>query len=88
MKSGFLEKLLERIQHVQAGDVQNYLIDLAREKGFLETIFNVILEGVIVTNPKGRIVYLNRSACAFFGLDQEESLGKVLSEVVRGLDLK
>jgi len=87
MKRGFLEKLIERIGLVQPGDVQTYLIEIAREKGFLETIFNTILEGVIVTDPAGRIIYLNRAACGFFGISAEASLGKPLGEVVRGLDL-
>ena len=87
MKRGFLEKLIERIGLVQPGDVQNYLVEIAREKGFLETIFNAILEGVIVTDPGGRIIYLNRAACNFFGVDAESSIGKPLGEVVRGLDI-
>jgi len=87
MKRGFLEKLIERIGLVQPGDVQNYLVEIAREKGFLETIFNAILEGVIVTDPAGRIIYLNRAACGFFGINAEASLGKPLGEVVRGLDI-
>jgi PAS domain S-box-containing protein len=87
MKRGFLEKLIERIRLVQPGDVQSYLVEIAREKGFLETIFNAILEGVIVTDPSGRIIYLNRAACLFFGINAEASLGKPLGEVVRGLDM-
>lgn len=85
MKRGFLEKLIGRIGLVQPGEVQNYLIELAREKGFLETIFNAILEGVIVTDPAGRVIYLNRAACAFFAIEAEPSLGRPLNEVVRGL---
>lgn len=87
MKRGFLEKLIERIGLVQPGDVQNYLVEIAREKGFLETIFNAILEGVIVTDAAGRVIYLNRAACGFFGISAESSLGKPLGQVVRGLDL-
>jgi two-component system, sporulation sensor kinase E len=87
MKRGFLEKLIERIGLVQPGDVQNYLVEIAREKGFLETIFNAIFEGVIVTDPGGRIIYLNRAASSFFGVDVEGSIGKPLGEVVRGLDI-
>jgi two-component system, sporulation sensor kinase E len=87
MKRGFLEKLIERIGLVQPGDVQSYLVEIAREKGFLETIFNAILEGVIVTDPAGRIIYLNRAASGFFGINAEGSLGKPLGEVVRGLDI-
>ena len=86
MKRGFLDKLIDRLPLVQPGEVQNYLVEIAREKGFLETIFNAILEGVIVTNPKGRILYLNRAACGFFGIESDASLGKPLAEVVRGID--
>lgn len=87
MKRGFLEKLIERIGLVQPGDVQNYLVEIAREKGFLETIFNAILEGVMVTDPQGRLIYLNRAAAGFFGIAVESSLGRPLGEVVRGLDI-
>lgn len=86
MTSGFLDKLIERIGLVQPGEVQNYLVEIAREKGFLETIFNSIREGVIVTDPKGRIIYLNRAACGFFGIEAASNLGKPLGDVIRGLD--
>jgi len=86
MKAGFLEKLLERITRVGPEEMQTYLLQLAREKGFLEAVFEAIREGVIVTDPRGRIVYLNRAACGLFGLDPEEAIGARLGERVRGLD--
>lgn len=87
MKRGFLDKLIERIQLVQPNEVGQYLQDLAREKGFLETIFNSLLEGVIVTDPQGHIIYLNRMACEFFALQGPENIGLLLSTVVPGLQL-
>src|ERR1700686_874574 len=86
MKSGFLEKLIGRLGKIGTGDVQNYFLRLAQEKGFLETVFNAIQEGIIVTDSKGRITYLNDAACELFGLEAEDSLGKRLDERVRGLD--
>jgi signal transduction histidine kinase len=62
------------------------LLRLAQEKGFLETVFNAIQEGIIVTDSSGRITYLNDAACELFGLDGEDSIGKLLEERVRGLD--
>jgi two-component system, sporulation sensor kinase E len=59
---------------------------LAQEKGFLETVFNAIQEGIIVTDLKGRITYLNDAACEFFGMEGADSIGKRLDERVRGLD--
>jgi len=86
MNSGFLDKLIERIGRVRPEDVQSYLLRLADEKGFLETIFNAIHEGVIVTDLSGRVNYLNRAACELFGLEREECQGKALGERLRGLD--
>ncbi len=86
LKSGFLEKLIERLGRIGPEEVQNYLLRLAQEKGFLETIFNSIQEGIIVTDARGRINYLNDAACDLFGLEGEKSLGRPLGESVRGLD--
>src|ERR1700736_5794828 len=86
MKAGFVEKLIGRLGKIDASEVQNYFLRLAQEKGFLETVFNAIQEGIIVTDAKGRITYLNEAACELFGLQNEDSLGKRLDERVRGLD--
>src|SRR5687768_2743025 len=80
MNSGFLDKLIERISRVRPEEVQNYLHRLADEKGFLETIFNAIHEGVIVTDPQGRVNYLNHAACELFGLQRDECMGRSLGE--------
>lgn len=88
MKPGFLEKLIGRLGRIGPEEVQNYLLRLAQEKGFLETIFNSIQEGIIVTDANGRITYLNDAACAIFGLEGENAIGKPLEEQVRGLDWK
>ncbi len=86
MKAGFVEKLIGRLGKVRPEEVQNYFLRLAQEKGFLETVFNSIQEGIIVTDSNGRITYLNDAACELFGLEAEDSLGKRLDERVRGLD--
>jgi signal transduction histidine kinase len=85
MKSGFLDKLIERLGRVGPEDVQNYLLRLAQEKGLIETVFNAIQEGIIVTDATGRITYINEAACHLFGLD-DSAIGKRLDERVRGLD--
>src|SRR6266481_1743196 len=86
MKAGFLEKLIERLGRIGPEEVQNYFLRLAQEKGFLETVFNAIQEGIIVTDSKGRITYLNEAACGLFGLEGGEVIGKRLDERIRGLD--
>jgi two-component system, sporulation sensor kinase E len=88
MKASFVEKLIGRLGKIDASDVQNYFLRLAQEKGFLETVFNAIQEGIIVTDSGGRITYLNEAACNLFGLNADDSIGKRLDERVRGLDWK
>jgi two-component system, sporulation sensor kinase E len=86
MKAGFLEKLIERLGRIGPEEVQNYFLRLAQEKGFLETVFNAIHEGIIVTDSNGRVTYLNDAACKSFGLEAADAIGKRLDERVRGLD--
>ena len=88
MKAGFLEKLIERLGRIGPEDVQNYFLRLAQEKGFLETVFNAIQEGIIVTDAKGRITYLNDAASGLFGLEAGEAIMKRLDERIGGLDWK
>ena len=85
MNSGFLDKLIERIGRVRPQDLEPYLTRLADEKGFLETIFNAIHEGVIVTDLQGRVSYLNRGACELLGLDREQSMNRPVGECLRGI---
>ena len=86
MKAGFLEKLIERLGRIGPEEVQNYFLRLAQEKGFLETVFNAIQEGIIVTDSNGRITYLNDAACELFGLESADAIGRQLGERLRGLD--
>src|SRR6184192_2201528 len=86
MKAGFLEKLIERLGRIGPEEVQNYFLRLAQEKGFLETVFNAIHEGIIVTDSNGRVTYLNDAASKLFGLEATDAIGKRLDERVRGLD--
>jgi two-component system, sporulation sensor kinase E len=86
MRSGFIDKLIERIRRVQPEEVQNYLVRLAQEKGFLERIFDALQEGIIVTDMQGKIQFLNSAAQQFFAVDDQNVLGRPFTEVVRGLD--
>src|SRR6266853_1737343 len=86
MKAGFIGKLTERLGRIGPEEVQNYFVRLAQEKGFLETVFNAIQEGVIVTDSNGRITYLNEAACALFGLESADAIGHRLAERIQGLD--
>ncbi len=88
MKPGFIDKLVERIRFVEPSDIGHYLQILSKEKGFLETIFEAILEGIIVTDPEDHIIYMNRAACSFFGMKGAENIGRDLDLAIPGLNLR
>lgn len=88
MKSGFLDKLIARIDQVEPGEVQSLIMRLVREKGFLESVFESIQEGVLILDPDSQITFVNHAASRIFGIDPVKSIGHSLSKTVRGLDWK
>ena len=86
MKSGFLHKLVEKLDRVDPEEVQGFVSRLLEEKGFLERVFDALQEGVIVLDVAGMITYLNRAACRLFGIAEEEAEGAALGTQIRGLD--
>jgi len=86
VKASFLDKLIGRIERVDPQSLQGVVLKLAREKGFLETLFNTIQEGIIVTDADGRITYLNAAAGQLLGIDPERAVAEPLSNYLRDLD--
>src|SRR5580765_6594539 len=67
-KSSFLDKVLGRISRLDQEGLQTVVQRLARERTFLETLFNTIEDGVLVVDEAGRILYFNQAVTRFFGL--------------------
>ena len=86
MKTSFLDKLIGRMERVDPQSLQSVVVKLAREKGFLETLFNTIQEGVLVIDAEGRISYLNAAASQLLGLDPGRSIGAPVTQFLRELD--
>jgi len=86
VKTSFLDKLIGKMDRVDPRSLQGVVLKLAHEKGFLETLFNTIQEGVIVTDADGRITYLNAAAGLLLGIDPERAIREPLSRYLRDLD--
>ena len=67
-KSNFLDKVLGRIARLDAEGLQSVVQQLARERSFLETLFNTIEDGVLVVDETGRILYFNQAVTRLLGL--------------------
>lgn len=86
MKSGFIDKLIERLDRLDPQEIQSAVLRVVQEKGFLEKVFDALREGVIVTGAGGTIHYLNRAASELFAIDRNESIGQPIATRIRGLD--
>lgn len=67
-KSSFLDKVLGRIGRLDAQGLQTVVQRLARERTFLETLFNTIEDGVLVVDEKQRIIYFNSAVSHLLGI--------------------
>jgi PAS domain S-box-containing protein len=70
-KSSFLDKVLGRIGRLDAEGLQTVVQRLARERNFLETLFNAIEDGVLVADETGRVIYFNQAVTRLIGLPPE-----------------
>jgi PAS domain S-box-containing protein len=83
-KSNFLDKLLGRLPRLDKEGLQSIVERLARERTFLETLFNTIEDGVLVVDEQGRIAYFNDAAIRLIGLPQAaegQSISRFLPEL-------
>jgi PAS domain S-box-containing protein len=84
-KSSFLDKVLGRIGRLDKEGLQTVVQRLARERSFLETLFNTIEDGVLVVDEHGRIIYFNQAVTRLVGL-QAGAEGEPITQFLPELD--
>ncbi|MBN9690108.1 MAG: PAS domain-containing protein [Verrucomicrobia bacterium] len=85
-KSGFLAKVLTRLNRLDREGLQSLVQRFQRERNLLETLFQTIEDGVIVTDREDRVVFLNQSAGRLIGFSPENAMGQHLSRLLPELD--
>ncbi len=86
-KSNFLDKVLDRLARLDAQGLQTVVQRLARERSFLETLFNTIEDGVLVLDEAGRILYFNQAVTRLLGL-QPNVEGQPVTDFIPELEWK
>lgn len=86
-KTSFLDKVLDRIGRLDNEGLQTVVQRLARERSFLETLFNTIEDGVLVVDERGRIIYFNEAVTRLVGL-KPGAEGEPITRVLTDLDWK
>jgi two-component system, sporulation sensor kinase E len=84
-KSSFLEKVLPRIGRLDEAGLQTVVQRLARERTFLETLFNTIEDGILVVDEGGHILYFNQAVTRFLGL-QPDVEGRAITDFIPELE--
>jgi PAS domain S-box-containing protein len=85
-KSSFLEKVLGRLNRLDAQDLQQVVQRLARERDLLETLFNTIEDGVLVVDAEGRVAYVNQAVTRLLGLSPEGAEGQPIDRALPEVD--
>jgi two-component system, sporulation sensor kinase E len=85
-KSSFLDKVLGRIGRLDSHGLQTVIQRLARERRFLETLFDTIEDGVLVVDESGRILYFNQAVTRLLGLQRHQSEGQPAARLLPDLD--
>lgn len=84
-KNSFLDKVLPRIGRLDEAGLQTVVQRLARERTFLETLFNTIEDGVLVVDETGRILYFNQAVTRYLGL-QPNVEGQAITDFIPELE--
>ncbi len=84
-KHSSLDKVLDRLDRLDAAGLQTLVQRLARERALLDTVFNTLQEGVLVITTDGEIDYANDAAVRLIGFKDEAGAEKTLWRLVPGL---
>src|SRR3954470_22425115 len=84
-KTSSLDRVLGRLDTLDAVNLANLVQRLARERGLFEEIFNTLQEGILVVSDDGEIEYANTAAHRLISLGQDELTGQTLWRLVPGL---
>ena len=85
VRKSFLERFSERLGELDATNRQAYILRLARDRGFFETVFNAVEEGILVVDRRLRIKYSNRAAREMLALPDDLSKIRV-PQLIQGVD--
>lgn len=86
-KEKFIDRFIRKLDAMDSNSIQAYILRLSREKGFLETVFNAIREGIVVIDRRLRIRYFNKAAKELLGLPDDVSHLRI-SRLLRNVNWK
>lgn len=86
VQRSFLDKLVSKMDRLDPENLQAQFLNLVRERGLLETIFQSIQEGVVVVSADGRLFYANHAAEQLFGFEITRMRGRPVVRYIPDVD--
>ncbi len=90
-KKSSLDRILGRLDNLDSVNLANLVQRLVKERRFLETVIDVVQDGILVINAEGTIQFANQQGCRLIGLKEKEigrsTLWKIVPDLARTLDL-
>ncbi len=77
-KASFLDRFIERLDAIDSNSLQAYIVHLFRERGFFESVFNAVQEGILVIDKHLSIKYFNHAAKTLLGLPDDYRKLKII----------
>ncbi|MCD6459444.1 PAS domain S-box protein [bacterium] len=75
-RDAFIRKIIEKFGKIDPKHIGLFFTRLSREKNFLEDIFNVLDEGIIVLGEDKNILFINHNAKNIFQVSHTDIIGK------------
>jgi len=86
-KTSFVDKVLGRLTRLDSENVRVLMRRLAEERSLLETVFNIVEDGIVVVADDGRVLYVNQSAGRLLGLPENTRIdGQTIQQILPELD--
>lgn len=84
-KNTSLERVLGRLDSLDAVNLTNLVQRLAKERALFDKIFNTLQEGILVIDTDGVIEYANEASRRLIGVGGEDIAGRTLWRLIPGL---
>lgn len=84
--SSFISKVLGNLDRLDRSGIETFVKRLARERSLLDTLFQVIEDGVLVLDREGVTTYLNESSARILGIPKESIEGHHVEEYLPEAD--
>ena len=87
MPSNFYKRVADRIKRIDPDTLHTQFARLVAERGFLETIFQSIHEGVLVVKPDASLQFANAAAERLLGFRFSDVKERPINSLLRDFEL-